>query len=222
MEKSIYSSNTANYSVEMSNIDLVWVISHDASLTQRLHEEINVIRAEYADDLLSKSPPPSVIVFDPDSHAREHSIRELSQLIEIVPNVPVLILSEQFDKELILAMVSKGANGYVLKSDPDARIHQALVDISNGGAPLNATVSKILINAFKPNAKAAADEYNLKDREVELLQLLSEGMTKKDISEKFNKSIHTIDNHVRQIYSKMRVNNLGEAVGEAFRAGVIS
>lgn len=205
----------------MSDLSLVWVVSHDLALQQRLHEDVNVIQVGETDDLNHNSPKPSVIIFDPDDRSDELCKVDVTTLRKFDLSIPILILSHRKEEKLVYSLLACGADGFLIKSESDERLHEALKDVIHGKSPLSADIGSILIKSFRPNLQAASS-FNLKDREVELLQHLSQGMTKKDISEKYNRSIHTIDNHVRQIYSKMRVNNLGEAVGEAFRAGVIN
>lgn len=205
----------------MPELNLVWVISHDQSLQQRLHEDLNVIQVDDTDDLKDKTPKPSIIIYDPDERAEEICQFDMATLRKLDVDLPILVLSKQQEEKFVRLMLASGADGYLLKSECDSRIHESLYDLVNQKTPLSPDIASILVKAFRPNLRAASN-FNLKDREIELLQLLSEGLTKKDISEKYNRSIHTIDNHVRQIYSKMRVNNLGQAVGEAFRSGVIS
>ncbi len=205
----------------MSRSESIWLISQDESIAHRFHRDFDVTTVSVGSDPSAEARP-SAIVFDPDQHTVKFSVNQIDELCQLAPDTPILVLSCWADPESVLPLLRSEASGYVLKSDTDARLVEAVREMINGEVPLSSKVSRILLATTKRHLPGDVDNFELKEREIELLQLMSEGLTKKEISEKYKRSVHTIDNHVRRIYLKMGVNNLGQAVGDAFRAGIIS
>lgn len=163
---------------------------------------------------------PGVIILEPDQHGLEFLIDQIHFYKGRLQGVPILIYSSRSDEASVFALIKAGVNGYLLK-DTNQNLDGALQSVLAGGMPLSPEISAILVESTRNLLPSEVESFDLNAREIELLQLMSEGKTKKQISDLNGRSIHTIDNHVRKIYLKMKVNNLGEAVGNAFRAGLI-
>jgi len=132
-----------------------------------------------------------------------------------------IIILTQSDREAdVLRAISLGAAGYLLKS---ARVHE-IVDgirtVFEGGASLDASVAKFLLQNLKSRLPKGKLEIELSQREIEILTLLSEGLVKKEISDRLNISYSTVDTHVSHIYEKLHVNNAPSAVGKAYKLGI--
>ncbi len=205
----------------MPDLKSVWILSRDRTLPPGIPPGIKTVLTEKVDTLLGQSLAPSVIIFDPDDLSPEVRLEELIQLEVAHPNVPILVWSALEERESVMELIRSNIKGFLLKKESPNRFGEALREICQGGAPFSAEINTILLELVH-NKPTIGNPFNLKDWEIEVLQQLSEGMTKKDISKKYHRSVHTIDNHVRMIYAKMNVNNLGAAVGEGFRAGIIS
>ena len=86
----------------------------------------------------------------------------------------------------------------------------------NGGAPMNLHIAKKVLNMFRDqNIKSAG--YELTEREKEILSLLVEGLSKRQIAEKIFLSHHTVDSHLRNIYAKLEVHSRSSAITKAIR-----
>lgn len=122
----------------------------------------------------------------------------------------MLMLTNFDDDANVRAAVMAGARGYLLKTTPPARLLDALEEIHVGGAPMNGSVARIIMNYLselpKPSALAI-----LTDRERDVLAQLAERKQYKEIADELFMSIDTVRTHVRNIYSKLNVHRRSEA-----------
>jgi DNA-binding NarL/FixJ family response regulator len=159
--------------------------------------------------LLPKAAP-QVILMDinlPDRSGIECTAR----LKEDLPSVQVVMITVYDDAEKVFNALRAGASGYILKRTPPERILQAIRDVFAGGVPMSSEVARKVLGAFHKPAPAAAGEQNLSRREQEVLELLSQGASNKEIAEKLSISIETVTWHLRHIYNKLHVRSRTEA-----------
>ena len=127
-------------------------------------------------------------------------------------NVPgqVLMLTNFDDDEHVRTAILAGARGYLLKTTPAPLLLDALEEIHIGGAPMNASVARLILDYIaelpKPSALAA-----LTDRERDVLALLAERKQYKEIAEDLFMGLETVRSHVRGIYSKLNIHTRFEA-----------
>jgi DNA-binding NarL/FixJ family response regulator len=136
----------------------------------------------------------------------------------------ILVLSVLGDEETVLAAVLAGADGYLLKDLDTLDIGQQAVDALAGDAPLSPSIAAYVLRHLRRQegrAKPEEAEPILSPREIELLQLLARGYSNKAAAAEFGISPHTIGDHVKSIYRKLRVSNRGEAMAQAFRNGLL-
>ena len=137
-----------------------------------------------------------------------------------IPDTEIIILT-QSDKEAdILNAISLGAKGYLLKSSTANQIRDGIKTVVNGGATLDPSVANFILNTMSDRPQKATLEKNLSDREMQVLELLGEGLVKKEIASKLGISITTVADHVRHIYEKLEVQNAPAAVNRAHRLGL--
>lgn len=152
-----------------------------------------------------------------------HGLDALPKLLEKVPDARIIILT-QSDREVhILKAITRGASGYLLKTAPLQNIFDSIQEVYNGGASMDPKLAHItlqLIRNIQPEAPEE-DESLLTTRELEVLQLLSEGFVKKEIADQLDLSLHAIDHRMRRIYTKLQVQNVAAAVTIAVRKGWI-
>ncbi|WP_051083303.1 LuxR C-terminal-related transcriptional regulator [Rubritalea marina] len=149
----------------------------------------------------------------------------LPQILEYPAVKQVLVLSNSNQEADVVAAISMGAAGYLLKSSTIDSILGGIRSISAGGTLLDSAVAKYIISQIKPKTSPiyenGRDEV-LTDREIEVLRLLGDGMVKKEISDSLGISYYTVDSHVRNIYRKMRVRNAAEAITKAYAIRLFS
>ncbi|VGO20438.1 response regulator transcription factor [Pontiella sulfatireligans] len=145
-------------------------------------------------------------------------VEGIQRLKEIAPDVTVIVLTVMEDKEKVLQSLDAGAAGYLLKSSTIREIVDGLQQVFVGGAALSPGIAKIVLEELK---KPAPDEFGLTDREIEVLELLAEGLSVKEIAAKLDVSRATAAFHLGNIYQKLNVQSQTGAVAKALRAGII-
>jgi DNA-binding NarL/FixJ family response regulator len=135
-------------------------------------------------------------------------IEGLKQIRKNFPNVKVLMQTVFDDAEKIFETIRNGASGYILKTDPPQRILQAIQEVYEGGAVMNPGIAQKVLEFFQPKKI----EHHLTERESQVLNLLADGLSYKMIADKLSLSFHTVNTHAKNIYEKLHVASLGEAI----------
>ena len=132
----------------------------------------------------------------------------LKQIKQTFPHIRVLMQTVFDDNEKIFSSIRNGASGYVLKKDPPLRLLQAIQEVNEGGAVMNPGIAQKVLDFFQPKKITNP----LTERETEVLTLLAEGLSYKMIADRLGLSFHTVNTHTRNIYEKLHVASLGEAI----------
>lgn len=162
---------------------------------------------------------PSIILLDIGLPGMS-GIEAIPILKSISPSAKIIMLTIQDDNESIFKAICNGASGYLLKDSSSDKIINAVKEVLNGGAPMNSSIAFKVLEMFKKFVPEKKD-YNLSIREVEILQLLVEGLPKKIIADKLSISYHTVDSHLRKIYEKLKVHSASSAVAKALKENLI-
>ncbi len=139
------------------------------------------------------------------------------------PDLEIVIQTVFEDTDVILDAIKAGASGYILKASPREDFRKSLRDVTNGGSFLSGKVARKVLREFsmgldgKPDAGPSGGQYRLTPREEEIMKLLTDGDSYKRIAAKLGVSVFTVNNHIRKIYEKLRVNSRGEAVAKIIR-----
>ena len=91
----------------------------------------------------------------------------------------------------------------------------------SGGATLDPEVARFILNELRAKPEKVPDTKALSERELEILELLSEGLAKKDIADQLDIAVTTVAYHVKHIYEKLEVANAPAAIGKAYRSGIL-
>lgn len=147
-------------------------------------------------------------------------IKTVETLRERKNKVKVMMLTiSQHDEDLIGAIVS-GADGYLLKNTEPEDLHKAIVRMVEGQSILSPEVTGIVFRSLTHNQQSG-EANPLSDRELEVLQCLSEGMTTVQIGSHLFISENTVKTHIRHILEKLEAANRTEAVSKAIQMGLI-
>jgi len=141
------------------------------------------------------------------------------------PRTAVVILSMHSDESYILRSLKAGARGYLLKDSLKADLIDAVRAAVRGKSFFSPKVSQVLKEEYvnELEARGAEDTWELlTDREREILQLVAEGKTNKEIAAVLNISIYTIDTHRSHILQKLNLHSAPELILYAVRKGIIS
>ena len=171
---------------------------------------------------LVKSLAPDVAIVD-ISMPVLNGIEVTKQIKETNPGTAVLILSNYANDENIFALLEAGAAGYLLKDASGQDILNAIRAIHRGEAVLHPVIARKVMNRFVsvPNEKKESVKV-LGERELEVLRLASKALSNQKIADKLGLSLHTVEAHMRHIFSKLHVSSRTEAVVYGLKQGWIT
>ena len=141
------------------------------------------------------------------------------------PDVKVLVLTMHTNEEYILQFLQVGASGYLVKQTAPQELVSAIQAVHRGDCFLSPSISKTVIEEYVRQAKAAGteDSYEkLTDREREVLQLITEGFSNREVAEQLHISVKTVGVHRINLMHKLNIHNMTELTKYALRKGVIS
>ena len=134
---------------------------------------------------------------------------------EKYPQVQVIMCTVYEDDEKIFEALKAGANGYLLKRAAINEIFESIKSLHHGGSPMSPVIARKVVASFQK--KPSSDSNELSDRENEVLDLISNGLRVKEISDKLCISINTVRTHIRHIYEKLQVQSRVEALNKRGR-----
>ncbi len=140
------------------------------------------------------------------------------------PNIKVIMSTIFDDEQNLFDAIMAGASGYLLKDEPPAKVHRAIYEALEGGAPMSQMVAKkalALIRNGTPKQMLPGEDFELTKREVEVLEQIAKGLSYDQISDNLFISYGTARKHVENIYKKMKVHNKIEAIDKAKKGGII-
>ena len=144
----------------------------------------------------------------------------LPEIKQMMPATEVIMLTQNDDYPNVLTAIQRGASGYIIKGGSVKEIHQAILDVNQGASVIDPRLSRIVLTTLA-GTKTNTNENPLSDREVEVLNSLGDGLTKKEVAEVLSLSYHTIDLYTRNIYEKLKSPNIAAAIATAIRKGLI-
>lgn len=167
-----------------------------------------------------KSIEPDVVLMDIDMPIM-NGIEAVEKGKERYPNSKYLMLTIFDEDEKIFSAIKAGANGYLLKDEPVEKIKEAIINLLNDeGAPMSPSIARRALNLLmnskveilKNESSENVNDYNLTEREKEVLTFLVEGLEYKEIGLKMHVSPNTIRNHISNIYKKLHVTSKTQAI----------
>ncbi len=159
---------------------------------------------------------PDVILMDIDMPG-VNGIEGLKRVRTVNAAVKILMLTVFDDNKNVFEAISNGANGYILKKTPPAKLLEYIAEAQTGGAPMTASVATQVLKMFSSMNNDKGEDYNLSEREKQVLQLLVDGYSYKMIAGEMYIAIDTVRSHIKKIYEKLHVNSKSEAVAKAFK-----
>lgn len=171
------------------------------------------------DDVAACSP--DLVLMDIDMPVVD-GIKAVAILRARFPELRIVMLTVIEDDDRIFAAIRAGADGYFLKQTDPERLIQGIKEALEGGAPMSPSIARRVLRMMegKQTPITKADEFHLTPREQEILSLLVKGYTYKRIAAELNLSYATVNRHVSNVYVKLRVHSVNEAVALAVRKGL--
>lgn len=215
----------------MNDIIRVGIVDDNLTLAEQLKENLSaadnisvVFTAANGEEAISKLVKlpqlPQVILMDIEMPVMDGI--EATSIITRETGIPILILTVFDTDDKVFEAIKAGAAGYLLKDSKPHRIITAIEDVLLGGAPMSPHIATKTLELLRSKtapvtATTQPKDYNLSDRETEILVLLSRGLSYQQIANDLFISHGTVRKHVENIYGKLHVNSKAQAVSMAHK-----
>jgi DNA-binding NarL/FixJ family response regulator len=140
-------------------------------------------------------------------------VEAVKRLKPLLPETQFVMLTVYEDADHIYNALAAGATGYLLKQTPRAELLGAVEEVYRGGSPMTSNIARKVVQSFKQVAAPSGQE-ELSHREQEVLDLLARGYLYKEIAERLNISVPTVNTYVRRMYEKLQVRSRAQAVAK--------
>jgi two-component system, NarL family, response regulator NreC len=173
---------------------------------------------------LANSLKPDVAVLD-IGMPNLNGIEAAKQITDGESGASVVILSMYSDETYILRALKSGARGYLLKDSAEADLARAIRSVAEGKSFFSPAVSRVLLDDYVRKLQRTGGESSydlLTPREREVLQLIAEGKSNKDVAGILNLSVYTIETHRANLMEKLKLRGVPELILYAVRKGIIS
>src|SRR5262245_13661593 len=173
---------------------------------------------------LAEELRPDVVLMD-ISMPNLNGIQATSQIAKKNPQIAIIILSMHSDEAYLMRTLASGAKGYLLKESADADLDQAIRTVVRGKPYFSPAIANALLEDYirELQQRGLQDSYDLlTDREKEILQLLAEGKSNKEIAGMLNLSTNTVETHRTRIMQKLNLHSSAEIVLYAVRKRIIA
>ncbi len=145
----------------------------------------------------------------------------LPWIMKYSPDTKVIILSQSDMEADILTAIKSGAAGYLLKSATMDDIKQGIRTVMDGGATLDRNLAHFILSSMQKMLPKKNEVTSLSKRETEVLTLIAEGLSHKQVGKELHISSNTVADHLKSIYHKLNVPNAPAAISKAFKAGIL-
>lgn len=170
---------------------------------------------ESGEEALERLPQhtPDIVLMDINMTGID-GIETTARLKALLPELDVMIITVYEDEDNVFKALQAGACGYILKSSSANEIRAAVKEVASGGAPMSTAIARKVVAAFQRRAlpQAESAELDLTSRDTDIMRLLSQGYSNKEIATQLDLSTDTICWFLKGIYKKLHVHSRTEAV----------
>ncbi len=197
------------------------IVRQGLKLILSAHSDLHVIgeaaNGKEAVELAAKLKPDIVLL---DVAMPElNGIEATRKMVEANSRLRVLVLSMHKEAVYVREILRAGARGYILKDAIDTELLNAVRSVARGDGYISPAVSGALLSDYRKDVTDPVDLLSPREREV--LQLIAEGKTNKEIATKLNLSVYTVDSHRGKIMEKLNLHSTGELVRFAIKRGLV-
>jgi len=138
---------------------------------------------------------------------------------EEMPSIEIMAHTVFEDRDKVFAAIKAGASGYILKGSSPREIVESIHSLYNGGAPMSPKIARKLIHEFRE--ESTNEQFLLTQREKEIVKLVEDGLTYKEIGKKLGISTHTVHTHIKNMYEKLQAKDRNDAILKARKKGIL-
>ena len=166
------------------------------------------------------TPSPDILLLDINLPGMQGS-EAARHFHERHPGMAILMLTLFYDEDRIFESLCNGANGYLLKKTPPAKLLGAVLEACERGAPLSPDIAHKVVRLFREIRPPARGENDLTRLELKLLSLLADGHSYQSAAAELRIAPDAIPGHIRSIYARLRAHSKSEPVSRLLKAGVV-
>ena len=145
---------------------------------------------------------------------------ELIQRVkQLEPALEIMVYTIFEDRETVFAAIKAGASGYILKGSSPRELIESLQSLHQGGAPMSPKIARKIIHEFQQLPEELDNP--LSPRESAIVRCIEQGLSYKEIADRFCISPHTVHTHIKNIYEKLQAKGRRDALNRARRIGII-
>ncbi|HRH59970.1 MAG TPA: response regulator transcription factor [Chitinophagaceae bacterium] len=165
---------------------------------------------------------PDVVLMDIDM-PKVNGIEGVKIIRKKYPQLKILMQTVFEDDDKIFASICAGADGYILKKAPPHELVKAINEVLDGGAPMTPSIARQVLRLVnnQANKNLPSTDFKLTTREHEILSFLVQGLSYKMISQRCFISMPTVNSHIQNIYEKLQVHSVVEAVTKAIENRIV-
>lgn len=141
-------------------------------------------------------------------------VEAVRKLKPMLPDTQFVMLTVYEDADHIYDALKAGATGYLLKETPRQELIAAIENVHQGGSPMTSNIARKVVQSFGSSPSVSSGTEELSPREHEVLDLLARGYLYKEIAERLNISVPTVNTYVRRMYEKLHVRSRAQAVAK--------
>lgn len=152
-----------------------------------------------------------------------NGIEGVKRAKQLNSDLNILMLTIYEESSYVFEALCAGACGYLVKKTPPTRLLEAIKEISEGGSPMSSHIARQVIKTFQDKSTIPINnpQYDLTDREKEVLRALTNGNNYQEIADNLSISVDTVRHHIRNIYKKLHVHSQAQAVVKALKKKLI-
>ena len=173
---------------------------------------------------LAEAANPDIVIMD-IAMPLLNGIEATAQIVKRNPAIAVIILSVHSDEDYLLSSLNAGAKGYLLKDSAEVDLVRAIEAVRRGTPFFSPEIAKTMLEDYMRflQQRNLQDSYDLlTEREKEVLQLLAEGKSNKEVASVLDVSVYTVDSHRTHLMQKLNLDNTAEIVLYAVRKKIIA
>jgi DNA-binding NarL/FixJ family response regulator len=165
---------------------------------------------------------PDIVIMD-ITMPELNGIEAARQIVKNLPDTKVIALTMHSERQFVLEMLKAGASAYLLKDCAFDELLNAIAAVTTGKVYISPSIAHIVVGSISSAEDSTANSFKLlTDREREILQLLSEGKSTKEIAYLLSISVKTVETYRQQVMNKLKIFNIAELTKYAIREGITS